>query len=546
MKPAVRATDGWSILSTAPGKPPAAIVLPQDLSLAGTLEAGRDCDVDILSTVNSVGNSVLVVGDQAMHPSAVVRASAEVSGSDKLGGHRVAHGELKLRELDLSGLSSSCAPQTQETKAAASELLCTHVASQSPMLSPPATSPVGDGSADLDIVQQGNGAPKRVIPPNNSPVLHVMPPNNSPIPPTTRPFSVKDGAASVPLPMSTPRDALPCTWAPQNTPNALSLACGHDLPVPERLPAVPLYLEDARTRLERLDHRRVTAPATDAVARAIGAADVEGTLPQQSPRSTGGPVASEVGESEDIPIPGEILALYEELTEDAKSFAMAVMSGPASAAGRTAVTGEVAETGGANVMLGKLDPAELTSGEARTLCEELVERWIREQMLREGRKAEDIEKERAMVKEGREGERKEEGLERGGGLAGGGSDGAHGRDREGKEEEEVAVTPQEVAVTPLRDSRGDVNRDDDEQGEGGLWWGARLWEEEAADDEWCNGPGIVEAVSQLLRSSVCLYGQLFAARALPVLAARASCKAAVVGNVLLMTAAAGQSLDKPE
>jgi hypothetical protein len=250
-------------------------------------------------------------------------------------------------------------------------------------------------------------------------------------------------------------------------------------------------------------------------------------------------VASEVGKSENTPIPGEILALYEELTEDAKSFAVALMSGPASAAGGAAATGEVVEAGGANLMLGKPDAAELTSGEARTLCEELVERWIREQMLREGRKAEDIEKERELVKEGREGERKEEGLERGGVLAGGGSDGAAGREREGKEEEEVAVTP-------LRASRGDVNRDDEEQGEGGLWWGARLWEEEAADDECCNAPGIINALSQLLRSNVCLYGQLFAARALPVLAARASCKPEVAGNVLLMAAAAGKSFHNPE
>ena len=46
-----------------------------------------------------------------------------------------------------------------------------------------------------------------------------------------------------------------------------------------------------------------------------------------------------------------------------------MMSGPASAAGGAAVIGEVVEAGGANVMLGKPDAVELTSGEARTLCE---------------------------------------------------------------------------------------------------------------------------------------------------------------------------------
>jgi hypothetical protein len=60
----------------------------------------------------------------------------------------------------------------------------------------------------------------------------------------------------------------------------------------------------------------------------------------------------------------DIVPLYHELTEDAKSFAaLVVLSGEGGEGGR----GVTEDVGG-------------------VLCEEMVEQWIRDQMMREGRK----------------------------------------------------------------------------------------------------------------------------------------------------------------
>ena len=472
MHAAVRATDaaggGWSALSTAANHP-AASALPQDLSLAGTLEAGRDGDVDSFSIVNGVGNSV---GDAATNASTLVAVAAggQVAvGGEGFGGRGRSLGELNLRTH--SG-PSGAARQTEET----------HAAAQSRTPSPPETSQLGDGSGDLDSAPLAGRAPKRVTAPDNTPD-----------------FPGKDGPG-LPSPMPA-ISVLPRVSAPQNTP--ITLVNAPHLLVPKSM------------------------PAPDCLA---AASDADGAA-----SDGGGAAASEGGEAEDIG--GDLLALYEELTEDAKSFAaMLLRPGGQPAMPGTAAGGEQADAEATGAKVGAVrSTGELASGAAGALSEDLVERWIREQMLREGRTPEDIEKERAMVKEGREGERKEEGLERGGGLAGGGSDVTPGRERDGKDDDEGGVTP-------VRVSRGDAGRDEQAEDQGGLWWGARLWEEEAADDEWCNARGIVDALSQLLRSNVCLYGQHFAARAIPVLAARATCKPEMAGNAQLFGAAAGELL----
>ena len=229
-------------------------------------------------------------------------------------------------------------------------------------------------------------------------------------------------------------------------------------------------------------------------------------------------------------VPEEVLKLYRELTEDAKSFAVrAAFESSAAECRDSDQTDELAE--------------EARASELRVLTEDAVEACIREQMLQEGYTPEDIERERERVRDGREGERICD-LKDGRGLGNqasspvaalvGESDSSPDKHSSVRTGEGVSGGEWRLRTQLVRGRA----EGDDEQVEGVLWWGARRWDEEAADDMWCNSQAVVAALTQLLRANICLYGQHFAARALPTLVSRQGCRQDIEQSADLMAAVA--------
>ena len=99
-----------------------------------------------------------------------------------------------------------------------------------------------------------------------------------------------------------------------------------------------------------------------------------------------------------------------------------------------------------------------------------------------------VEKERMMVRENRQGDRRDGALEKdlpdSDGGEGVGAIGDHVSDS--------------YAAREVDGGEGGGGLD----GDGGLWWGARRWDEEAADDVWCVADSVVAALAQLLRAEV--------------------------------------------
>ena len=240
------------------------------------------------------------------------------------------------------------------------------------------------------------------------------------------------------------------------------------------------------------------------------------------------------GDTEDPPggLPEEMLELYDELSGDAKAFAARMIANGSRGGGGDGCGGVVGSAGGCE---------QAYEGDSALLTDAAVEVWIRDQMLREGRTLEEIERERELVREGREGERGDVNKD-GRGLGGPASPvGALAGDCEGALDKRSSIRTEEEAGGSEFGARAQVlpGREGEGEGEGGLWWGAKEWDLEAADDTWCDSERIFLGLVQLLRTDVCLYGQLFAARALAALASRTSCRGDIVLNSELISAVSG-------